>query len=134
MKCQISCPQDRWEISFFCPVMMENRLTPCHHLFLVLTVTQVYDFVNTLPRDFPATLSISMYEIGKFIVYMFTVHCIVYSKLLLLTSLQVYSTSDSLSWYLQVTDKSVSYYTFALLTVCFSANHMTISQSILKLH
>ena len=38
----------------------------------------------------------SMYEIGKFIVYKFTVHCIVYSKLLLLTSLQVYSTLDSL--------------------------------------
>ena len=29
-------------------------------------------------------------------VYLFTVHCIVYSKLLLLTSVQVYGTSDSL--------------------------------------
>ena len=29
-------------------------------------------------------------------VYKFTVHCVVYSKLLLLTSLQVYSTLDSL--------------------------------------
>ena len=41
----------------------------------------------------------SMYEIGKFIVYNFTVHCIVYSKLLFLTSLQVFltrGTSDSL--------------------------------------
>ena len=36
------------------------------------------------------------FEIGKFMVYLFTVHCIVYSKLLLLTSLQVYGTSDSL--------------------------------------
>ena len=67
----------------------------------------------------------SMYEIGKFMVYKFIVHYIVYSKLLLLTSLQVYSTSDSLQQivgsYLQVTDQSVSYYTFALLTVCFSA-------------
>ena len=34
-----------------------------------------------------------MYEISKFIVYKFTVHCIVYSKL---SSLQVYSTLDSL--------------------------------------
>ena len=42
------------------------------------------------------TISMSMYEIGKFIMYKFTVHCIVYSKLLILTSLQVYSTSDSL--------------------------------------
>ena len=31
-----------------------------------------------------------MYEIAKFIVYKFTVYCIVYNKLLLLTSLQVY--------------------------------------------
>ena len=42
------------------------------------------------------TVSMSMYEIGKFIVCKFTVHCVVYSKLLSLTSLQVYSTSDSL--------------------------------------
>ena len=40
-------------------------------------------------------VSVSM--IGKFIVYKFTVHCTVYSKLLLLKSLQVYSTSDSTS-------------------------------------
>ena len=43
-----------------------------------------------------ATISMSMYEIGKFIVYKFTAHCIVYTKLLLLTSLQFYSTTDSL--------------------------------------
>ena len=72
------------------------------------------------------TISMSMYEIGKFVVYKFTVdlHCIVYSKLLI----QVYSTLDSLQQccYLQVTDQSlhsctvdslssnqsVSYYTF----------------------
>ena len=29
------------------------------------------------------TISMSMYEIGKFIVYMFTIHCMVYGKLLL---------------------------------------------------
>ena len=60
-------------------------------------------------------------------VYKFTVHCIVYSKLLLLTSLQVYSTLDSLHcYYLQVTDQSVSY-TFTLLTVCSSTNQRAIS-------
>ena len=42
------------------------------------------------------TVHYNKYEIGKFMVYKFTVHYIVYSKLLLLTSLQVYSTSDSL--------------------------------------
>ena len=31
-------------------------------------------------------VTMSMYETGKFIVYNFTVHCIVYSKLLILTS------------------------------------------------
>ena len=36
----------------------------------------------------------SMYEIAKFMVYKFTIHCIVYSELLLLT------------------DQSVTYYTF----------------------
>ena len=70
----------------------------------------------------------SMYEIGKFIVYKFTVHCIVYSQLLLLTSFQVFSTSDSLQQvvgtYKSLTNQraitlfallfsqSVSYYTF----------------------
>ena len=60
-----------------------------------------------------------MYEIGKFIVYKFTVHCIVYSKLLLLTSLQVYSTSDSLQQIVHLLhfcslffNQSESYYTF----------------------
>ena len=38
----------------------------------------------------------SMYEIVKFMVYKFTVHCIVYSKLLLLTSVQVYTKLASL--------------------------------------
>ena len=37
-----------------------------------------------------------MYDIAKFMLYKFTVHCIVYSKLLSLTSLQVYSTLYSL--------------------------------------
>ena len=46
-----------------------------------------------------------MYEIGTFTVYKFTVYCIVYSKLLL-----------------QVTDQSVSYYTFALLTASLFFN------------
>ena len=88
----------------------------------------------------------SMYEIGKFIVYKFTVHYIVYSKLLLLTSL-VYSTLDSLQQivgtYNFVTDQSLSYYTctvdslffnqsesyytFSLLMVCFSTNQRAIT-------
>ena len=68
-----------------------------------------------------------MYEIAKFIVYKFTVHCIVYNKLLL-TSLQVYYLQQIVATYkftgllftanccyLQVTDQTVSYYTFALL-------------------
>ena len=38
----------------------------------------------------------SMYDIAKFMVYKFTVHYIVYSKLLSLTSSQVYSTLYSL--------------------------------------
>ena len=38
----------------------------------------------------------SMYEIAKFMVYKFTVHCIIYSKFLLLTSVQVYTKLASL--------------------------------------
>ena len=45
-----------------------------------------------------------MYEIGTFMIYKFTVYCIVYSKLL------------------QVTDQSVSYYTIALLTASLFFN------------
>ena len=50
-----------------------------------------------------------MYEIGKFMVYKFTVYIryVIYSKLLILT----------------VTDQSVRYYTFALLTFCFLTNY-----------
>ena len=71
-------------------------------------------------------------EISKFMVYKFTVHCIVYSKLLILTSLQVCITLDSLQQivvtYKSLTNQraitlfalllsqSVSYYTFALFT------------------
>ena len=52
-----------------------------------------------------------MYEIAKFMVYKFTVYCLVYSTLLL-----------------QVTDQSVRYYTFALLTASlFSTNQRAIT-------
>jgi len=53
----------------------------------------------------------SMYEIGKFIVYKFTVYCIVYSKLLFLTSLQVYSLQQVV-----VTYKFIVYSKLLLLT------------------
>ena len=72
----------------------------------------------------------SRYEISKFMVYKFTVHCIVYSKLLILTSLQVYSTLYSLQ---QIVDtyKSLTNQRaitlFALLTVCFSTNQRAIT-------
>ena len=49
-------------------------------------------------------------------VYKFTVHCIVYSKFVV--------TYKFTSLY---TDKSVSYYTHALLTVCFSTNQRAIT-------
>ena len=58
-----------------------------------------------------------MYEIAKFIVYKFTVYYIVYNKLKF-TSLLFTANCC----YLQVTDQTVSYYTFALLTVCFVTN------------
>ena len=68
-----------------------------------------------------------MYEIGKFMVYKFTVHCIVYSKLLIqVTSLQYIRLSTTICFFVQVTDQSVSYYTFALLTVCSSTNRRAI--------
>ena len=70
----------------------------------------------------------SMYEIGKFIVYKFTVHCIVYSKLLLqVYKFIIHQKFTANCWYLQVTDQSVSYYTFSLLTVCFSTNQRAIT-------
>ena len=62
----------------------------------------------------------TVYEIGKFIVYKFIVHCVVYNKLLLqVYKFIVHQIVYSKCWYLQVTDQSVSYYTFSLLTVCF---------------
>ena len=62
-----------------------------------------------------------MYQF-KFMVYKFTAHCIVYTKLLIVT----YKFTAN-CWYLQVTDQSLSYYTFALLTVCFSTNQTAIT-------
>ena len=46
-----------------------------------------------------------MYEIAKFMVYKFTVYCIVYSKLLLLTSLQVYSLQQTVATYKSLTNE-----------------------------
>ena len=76
------------------------------------------------------TISMSMYEIGKFIVAIQVYSTLCSLQQIVVTSLQVYSTSDSLTancWYLQVTDQSVSYYTFSLLTVCFSTNQRAIT-------
>jgi len=48
-----------------------------------------------------------MYEIAKFMVYMqvYSIYCIVYSKLLLLTSLQVYSLQQIVATYKSLTNQ-----------------------------
>ena len=91
-----------------------------------------------MPSWHYTTISMSMYEIGKFIVYKFTVHCVVYSKLLScvvyskllsLTSLQVYTTSDSLQQIVGTYKSLTNQWAITLLQlmrVCLSTNQIAI--------